>query len=327
MVPEEGLSKVGLLMKATAERLALLWANQIGIGQRVVLKSSGTTGEVKKILPWGVEVEVKFGKVEREIWSWEMIVKRNPRSIKRYPRPFRFPRTEVTKQCHCKGGPMSIVPRGDNAVRCQNKKCKQLIGSEGFPKRIEQASKLLYQAALAKQSKEAASKRIRRSSKPKIAHPAKSQAPKTSGALGIRPPRPAATGASATVSSKPKKQKSIVVKREAPAKKTLGPNPLSPPTTKPKKANKARPKARSRRTLPIPEEQVVTTQKEVTVEDVITDPTKISDLIPEAAVDTVVEPAAPEAPAVESTKTGASGIPCEFCAVPGCEGECQKGKG
>jgi hypothetical protein len=237
MIGTEGaLSVDGKRMKAREERLTLLWKNEIHIGGRVVLKASGITGTVEKIMKWGVEVWTPVRGAEREIWSWEMIVKRNPRSIKRYPRPFRFPRTEPTKTCHCKGGPMSIVKGGDNAVRCQNKKCKQLIGPESWPKRIERASALLYQAAVTQQSKPKVAPRAPRP-KPKAARTRKPKGNEAPGALGV--------GSAGPGTESPSAAPTLAEKLPAPAM----------PKRK-EKQPKAQLKARPRRALQVPKTEI-----------------------------------------------------------------------
>jgi hypothetical protein len=91
------------------------------VGKRVVHRASGVTGEVRLVIPdWGVEVwnfSDKYPrKGERERWSWAMITKRFPRDIKRFPRPFRFPRLLPTLQCHCKIGKMEVI--GVSQVKC-----------------------------------------------------------------------------------------------------------------------------------------------------------------------------------------------------------------
>lgn len=112
---------------------------------RVVDNVVGRTAEVYKILPkFGVQVWVKERGFERENWPWAMILLRQPRYLKRYPRPFRWPREEETKQCHCKIGRMEVESVEQNSVRCQ--RCKNLIGSESFPRRIKRASDMLRKA-------------------------------------------------------------------------------------------------------------------------------------------------------------------------------------
>ena len=110
-------------------------------GKRVVHRISGYTGEVRTVFPeWGVEVWVPDRGYERERWSWSMITKRFPRTIKRFPRPFRFPRLMPTLICHCRIGRMEV--KGENRVRCL--RCGFLIdAAESFPDRFERASKLL----------------------------------------------------------------------------------------------------------------------------------------------------------------------------------------
>ena len=100
----------------------------------------GVVGEVYKVFPWGVSVWIKdagFGEGRRE-WSWRMITVRQPRQIKRYPRPFRFIRKVRTSHCHCKIGSLEV--RGID-VYCL--RCKSVIGTESFPNRIDRAT-ILY---------------------------------------------------------------------------------------------------------------------------------------------------------------------------------------
>ena len=126
---------------------------------RVVDKITGRTALVHKILPkFGVQVWVKERGQERENWGWNMITVRQPRRLKRYPRPFRWPREEPSQQCHCKIGLMEAEDVEERAVRCQ--RCKKLVGSESFPRRIERAEELLRKADRAKQSKGKVSKRV-----------------------------------------------------------------------------------------------------------------------------------------------------------------------
>jgi len=113
---------------------------------RVVDTITGRTAMVHKIFPKaGVQVWVKERGQERENWSWGHITVRQPRRIKRYPRPFRWPREEPTHQCHCKIGKMEVENVEERKVRCQ--RCKELIGSESFPNRIERATALLERAS------------------------------------------------------------------------------------------------------------------------------------------------------------------------------------
>lgn len=110
------------------------------MGNRVVHKVSGNTGEIHKFIGvWGVQVWNLDRGCERENWWWASVLIRIPRNIKRYPRPFRFPRLEKTLVCHCKIGKM--VVEGPNKVRCT--RCKKLVGDESFPRRIVRASGML----------------------------------------------------------------------------------------------------------------------------------------------------------------------------------------
>jgi hypothetical protein len=123
--------------------------NIIPGNSRVVDTVIGRTAEVYKLLPgFGVQVWIKERGYERENWPWHMITVRQPRYLKRYPRPFRWPREEPTKQCHCKIGRMELEDVEQNAVRCT--RCKQLIGSESYPRRIERATDLIRKASNAK---------------------------------------------------------------------------------------------------------------------------------------------------------------------------------
>lgn len=98
----------------------------------VVETVTGRTGKVYKILPkFGVQVWTQKDQ-SRQNWWWGMITLRTPRSIKRYPRPLRFPRDVPSEMCHCPSGREEV--EGASTVRCL--KCKKLIGSESFPKRI-----------------------------------------------------------------------------------------------------------------------------------------------------------------------------------------------
>ena len=132
----EGVYKVPVFTSVTREE----FIKETAIGKNVVHKVSGWTGEVRVIFPdWGVEVWVpKYGNV-RQRWSWGMITRRYPRFIKRFPRPFRFPRALPTLQCHCKIGLMEV--EGVSQVKCL--RCGFLIGNEAFPRRFELAKKRL----------------------------------------------------------------------------------------------------------------------------------------------------------------------------------------
>jgi hypothetical protein len=101
----------------------------------VVDTVTGRTGKVYKLLPkFGVQVWTQKDQT-RQNWFWSMITVRTPRSIKRYPRPLRFPRDVPSEICHCPSGREEV--EGASTVRCL--KCRKLIGSESFPKRIRRA--------------------------------------------------------------------------------------------------------------------------------------------------------------------------------------------
>lgn len=109
---------------------------------RVVDTIIGRTAVVDRILPrFGVQVFVKERGYERENWPYRNLTVRQPRFVKRWPRPFRWPREEPTKQCHCKIGRIELENAEERAIRCQ--RCKQLIGSESYPRRIERAEIIL----------------------------------------------------------------------------------------------------------------------------------------------------------------------------------------
>lgn len=116
---------------------------QVKIGDRVVHKPSGCTGEVRVVIPeWGVEVWVLDHNNARERWWWDSMTVRIPRKIRRFPRPFRFARLRPTKCCHCIAGRLVVL--GANKVRCN--RCKNLIGSESFPNRIKRSAAMLKRA-------------------------------------------------------------------------------------------------------------------------------------------------------------------------------------
>ena len=105
----------------------------------------GRTAMVRKILPgFGVQVWVKERGYERENWPWANLTIRSPRLIKRWPRPFRFPREVPSEICHCKIGRMEVENVEERAVRCQ--RCKYLVAYESFPNRIERATIMLRKA-------------------------------------------------------------------------------------------------------------------------------------------------------------------------------------
>jgi len=111
------------------------------IGRRAVHIVSGYTGEIFKLHSWGVSVFVKERLSEKENWPWSTITFRRPRLVRRFPRPFRYPRTKPSKICHCKSGRVEVRGR---EIRCT--KCKFAIGTESFPRRIRWAEKLFRRA-------------------------------------------------------------------------------------------------------------------------------------------------------------------------------------
>lgn len=110
----------------------------------VVDMITGRSARAEKILNNSVQVSVKQRGYELENWPWSWLTIRTPRRIKRYPRPFRFPRREKTNQCHCRIGKMVIEDAKENTVRCQ--RCKKLVGSESFHRRIHRAADMLRKA-------------------------------------------------------------------------------------------------------------------------------------------------------------------------------------
>ena len=107
------------------------------------------TGRVHVFLPkFGVQVW-NTKDYNRENWYWSIVSLRTPRSIKRYPRPLRFPRETPTEVCHCPSG--REVVEGEHEVRCL--KCSKLIGSESFPKRFRRAEVRLRKAYSGKPKK------------------------------------------------------------------------------------------------------------------------------------------------------------------------------
>jgi hypothetical protein len=115
--------------------------NEVGIGKSVVFKITGFTGEVYKIDAGGVGVFVKERLQEKEYWPWNTVTKRYPRLVKRYPRPFRYPRLIPSMICHCPKGTLEVW---QDEIRC--KKCGLAIGTESFPHRIEEATELYRKA-------------------------------------------------------------------------------------------------------------------------------------------------------------------------------------
>jgi hypothetical protein len=241
----EGNIADGKRMKIRADALTEYWTKQLAIGSVVVHKTSGFSAPVFKLLSWGVEIWSPFRLGEREIWSWEMIVKRQPRSIKRYPRPWRFPRTAPTNQCHCKGGPMILERRERHAVRCQNKKCKKLIGSEAFPARYRRAEALLRAAVVKAESKKAVTARVARP-QPKTSRgiPDKGKAPQ--GGVDVGHARTAKKAASRALPRKSNRKGAKISRAKTQPTKAVSKN-------KPK-ANKS--KARTGRALPIPKDRI-----------------------------------------------------------------------
>ena len=150
------------------------------VGSRVVQTASGYTGEIYKAFEWGVQVWNLDRGNERENWTWSMVTVRNPRSIKRYPRPLRFPRDVHYPVCHCKIGRMEVI--GENKVKCA--RCKNLIGSESFPRRIQRATQLLRREA-SQRPKKQDSKRVERR-KQKVSRPRKTR--KAARRVGVRRP-------------------------------------------------------------------------------------------------------------------------------------------
>lgn len=156
---------------------------ELVLGNRVIHEASGFTGEVRKTYAWGVEVWVPALGNSREIWSWPMITVRTPRIIKRYPRPFRWPREIPTEQCHCKIGRMEV--EGENQVRCT--RCKKLVGNEAFPARFRRASQFLRKAYPDQKSKTQFSPRVERPRRRKT--PRIRPKRKASHRVGVRPSR------------------------------------------------------------------------------------------------------------------------------------------
>jgi hypothetical protein len=87
--------------------------------------------------------------------------------------------------CHCKAGPMLPVRRTEN-VRCQNQKCKQIIGYESWPARIAKAVELLCTRA-AKRKSQAASAQGVAGPKPAPARSVPKKSPKVQSGVGVRP--------------------------------------------------------------------------------------------------------------------------------------------
>ena len=113
----------------------------------VVDTITGRTARVEKLLHNAVQVTVKQRGYELENWPWSWLTMRQPRRIKRYPRPFRFPRDEKTDCCHCKIGKMEVKYEKEAPfinVICL--RCKLPIGTESFPRRVERAFELVRKA-------------------------------------------------------------------------------------------------------------------------------------------------------------------------------------
>jgi len=128
--------------KEVCQNTARWWLSQVFPGRRVIEKTSGHTGEIYQIFPFGVQVWNMDTGYNRENWVWSMMTLRHPRLVKRYPRPFRWPREKLTEVCHCKVGRMEV--EGHGKVRCT--RCKYLVGSESYPNRLERASGFLRKA-------------------------------------------------------------------------------------------------------------------------------------------------------------------------------------
>lgn len=225
-VSSEELSRA----RAKQEAISAAWRKQVYIGAEVVLKSAGITGVVREVKPWGVEVWANHRGQVREFWSWEQILKRRPRSIKRYPRLFRFPRLTPSVQCHCKSGAMERIKGRYDQVRCKNKRCQKLIGNEAFPSRFRNATKLLYEAALANQKRKGPAKRaVTPKRKVGTAVPSKWDAPY--GKVDVRPARPAAKRKNPAAAKVAGGKKAAAAKKAIPKTRTTAP-PRKRPTKK-----------------------------------------------------------------------------------------------
>jgi len=163
----------------------------------VVDTVTGRSARVEKILPSGVQVTVRQRGYELENWQWSWLTVRQPRLVKRYPRPFRFPREEKTECCHCKIGKMEAQLEKTKVeegwietwiVWCL--RCKQPIGTESFPRRIERAYELVRKARNAKPKREVHKAVSRRARKVSRHHKSSVKARrKSTSKLGIRPTR------------------------------------------------------------------------------------------------------------------------------------------
>src|ERR1700691_2968777 len=110
------------------------------IGSRGVFQLTGKTGEGYRGDSGGVFVFVQNSRQgDKGYWPWSHVLMRTPHRIKRFPRLLRYPRLQPTNLCHCKGGRLSVRLRYEDVI-C--KRCQKAIGTESFPKRIEQASRL-----------------------------------------------------------------------------------------------------------------------------------------------------------------------------------------
>lgn len=162
---------------------------------RVVDTVTGRTALVHQIIKkYGVQVWVKERGQERENWPWRIITVRQPRRLKRYPRPFRWPREEETKQCHCLIGKMEVENAEERAVRCT--RCKNLIGSESYPRRIERATDAIRKESNGKKPRPSIRKRVlgrakrKASRKSKIPVKARERTQrKSAGRVDVRPKR------------------------------------------------------------------------------------------------------------------------------------------
>jgi hypothetical protein len=172
-------------LNARVEELATYWRSKLLIGHRIIEKVSGMTGEIYKIQNWGVQVWVPMLGNEKQNWTWAMLATRFPRKIKRYPRPFRFPREVPTECCHCKMGRMEV--EGENQVRCT--RCKFLIGDESFPRRIKRATSFLKKKYAQPRGRRSLRPRVDRSKHKKTSYPRNTRHQtlrKAKGRVGVR---------------------------------------------------------------------------------------------------------------------------------------------